>query len=256
MSGLLAAQQLSVRIGTVQVCRSLDVSLQAGQCWAVLGRNGVGKTTLLLTLAGLRTPQGGAVRLAGRPLQGSPRRWIARQLGFMPQDNSDPFPATVLETALAGRHPHLSPWGWEGPADHAAAQAALERVGLAGYEDRMANTLSGGERRRLALATLLTQDPQILLLDEPASHLDLHHQVELLGHLRELARKDGRLVVMVLHDLNLAARFCDHCLLLAGDAEVAAGTSSEVLRVETLERAYNHPLTRIEAAGHTAWVPA
>jgi len=251
----LAADRLSVRIGAVQVCRELDLSFGAGQCWAVLGRNGVGKTTLLLTLAGLRHPQSGAIRLAGQDLAGLPRRAIARRLGFMPQDNADPFPATVMETALAGRHPHLSPWAWEGPEDRAAARAALAQVGLAGCEDRMVQTLSGGERRRLALATLLAQDPGILLLDEPASHLDLHHQVELLGHLAALARERNRLVVMVLHDLNLAARFCDHCLLLAGDAEVVSGTTAEVMRPERLTRAYGHPLVRIECDGRRAWLP-
>ncbi len=250
----LRLHQLGVRIGTVEVCRDLNVELEPGQCWAILGRNGTGKTTLLHTLAGLRAAQTGTVHLDDTSLTRLSRRTIAQRLGVLPQDSVDPFPATVLETALLGRHPHISPWGWESADDHARARAALAQVGLAGWDQRDVATLSGGERRRVALATLLTQDPDILLLDEPTNHLDLHHQVALLTRLAQQARERNKLVVMVLHDLNLAARFADHCLLLFGEGKTCAGPRAVVLETPLLEQLYNQPLRQVDDIP-PAWLP-
>ncbi|MEJ2688162.1 MAG: ABC transporter ATP-binding protein, partial [Gammaproteobacteria bacterium] len=174
---LLATRELAVRIADVRVCSGLDLTVEAGQCWCVLGRNGVGKTTLLHALAGLGNPAAGAVYMDGIPLHEVPAAARARHLGLLLQDHSDPFPATVLDTVLIGRHPHLGLWRWEGPEDYRRARRALEAMGLAGFEQREIHTLSGGERRRVGLATLLTQDPAVYLLDEPTNHLDLHHQI-------------------------------------------------------------------------------
>lgn len=251
---VLALHQVSLRIGTVDVCRALDVTFNPGECWAILGRNGTGKTTLLHTLAGLRATDSGLILLDGTPIAQQPRRHVAQRLGLLPQDSHDPFPATVLETALLGRHPHLSPWAWETAEDRALARAALAQVGLADWDARTLATLSGGERRRVALATLLTQDPDILLLDEPTNHLDLHRQVALLDLLARQARDLRKTVIMVLHDLNLAARFADHCLLLYGDGNVRAGTCDEVLETPVLERLYNQPLRKISDRP-PAWLP-
>lgn len=251
---VLALNNVSLRIGTVQVCEALDVTFKPGECWAILGRNGSGKTTLLHTLAGLRGADAGAVSLDGTPIEQQSRRYIAQHLGLLPQDSHDPFPATVLETALLGRHPHLSAWAWESVEDRAHARAALAHVGLRGWESRTLATLSGGERRRVALATLLTQNPDILLLDEPTNHLDLHHQVSLLDLLARQAREQHKTVIMVLHDLNLAARFADHCLLLYGDGSVCAGAREDVLETSVLERLYNLPLRKISEAP-PAWLP-
>lgn len=253
---LLSLHGLSVTVGARQVCRDLDLRLEAGQSWGLLGANGTGKTTLLHTLAGLRPPSAGEIRLNGVPLHALPRRQLARQLGLLPQDSVDPMPATVLETALIGRHPHLGLWQWESPADLALARTALAAVELADAETRPVGTLSGGERRRLALATLLTQAPRIHLLDEPTNHLDLRHQVGLLTLLRERVRDQGGLLVMSLHDLNLAARFCDHLLLLFGDGEVLAGPAVQVLAPAHLQRLYGHPIAVVESEGRRAFVPA
>ena len=250
----LGLNDLDVRIGTVEVCRGLTLELAPGQCWAVLGRNGSGKTTLLHTLAGVRTPQRGEVRLDGAPLHTLARRHIAQHLGLLPQDSHDPFPATVLETALLGRHPHGSPWGWETAQDVQLAQQALQRVGLDGWDGRDVATLSGGERRRLALATLLAQDPDILLLDEPTNHLDLHHQIELTALFARMARELGKTVVMVLHDVNLAARCADHALLLHGAGEVTAGPCAQILKTSQLERLYHHMLRQV-GDDPPAWLP-
>ena len=242
---LLESHNLGVCIGGLQICRDANFEFRAGECWGILGINGAGKTTLLHTLAGLRPPESGQIYLNGNPLQHMSRRSIARQLGLMLQDTPDPFPATVLDTALIGRHPHLSRWQWESALDIERAQAALGQVHLQGFEQRQVNTLSGGERRRLALATLLVQSPPMLLLDEPTNHLDLHHQHQLLTLLRDRVH-NGASIVMVLHDINHVVRYCDHVILLSGDGEIIQGLQSEILNAEVLSRLYRHPVIEVE----------
>jgi len=197
----LGTRQLTVTAGERVLIRDLDLVLEAGQRWAILGPNGSGKTTLLHTLAGLRPPLSGHMELDGRPLETLERREIARRLGLMPQDTPDPFPATVLETALIGRHP---------------------------------------ERRRLAFATLLVQDPPLLLLDEPTNHLDFPHQHAVLRQVSQLTRQ-GRCAAMSLHDVNLASRYCSHALFLHGDGRSEQGTIGEMLTSAKLERLYGMP---------------
>jgi iron complex transport system ATP-binding protein len=251
----LRTRQLSLRIGARQLVRDLDLEILPGQCWCILGRNGSGKTTLLHSLAGLRPVEAGAVLLDGEAIGALPRRQVARRLGLLGQDHEDVFPATVLQTALSGRHPHLSPWAWESDADRALAFEALARVGLAELAEREVNSLSGGERRRLGIATLLTQDPRIMLLDEPTNHLDLHHQIQVLQALATLSQARDKALVMVLHDVNLAARFCDHALLLFEDGRHGAGPVAEWLTTEHLSRLYNHPMQAIVGPAHPMWVP-
>ena len=246
---LLAARSLAVQVGTVTVCRGLELALAPGQCWALLGRNGAGKTTLLHTLAGLRPARAGDIRLDGRPLETLPRREAARRLGLLPQAFDDPFPGTVLEAALSGRHPHLGLWEWEDAEDVARARQALARVGLAGFEGRDVRTLSGGERRRLGLATVLVQDPAVLLLDEPASHLDPRHRHRVLELVGTLCREDGRTALVSLHEPELAWRHCTHALVLLGNGETAAGPREQVLTDEVLTRCYDYPVRRLEAGG-------
>jgi iron complex transport system ATP-binding protein len=234
---LLAARGVTVTIAGKSICRDLDLSIRRGECWAMLGRNGAGKTTLLHTLAGLRAPAAGSIEVAGRPLAEWSGRELALMRGLLPQDDYDAFPASVLETALIGRHPHLNRWQWETPQDYAIARAALAAVDIAEAEARDVRTLSGGERRRVALAALIAQQPDLFLLDEPASHLDLAHQLALLDRLIATAREQGRALVMVLHDVNLAARYCDHALLLDRGSAVA-GSASELLTSERLTALY------------------
>lgn len=252
---LLTGEGLTVAIGGHEICRSLELEIRPGECWAILGRNGAGKTTLLHTLAGLRSPQAGRVLLAGIEIATLPRRRVAQQLGLLPQIADDAFPGTVLETALLGRHPYLGRWQWEGPEDYAVAEAALSAVGLEGFAARQLITLSGGERQRAALATLLTQDPALLLLDEPTNHLDLHHQVTLLDRLHDRARARGQALVMILHDVNLALRYCDHVLLLFDGGETAAGERQSVLDRARLERLYAHPLIELQGPAGPVYLP-
>jgi len=253
---LLEARQLHVSIAGLPVCSGLDLRIEPGDCWCILGRNGAGKTTLLHTLAGLHTPDGGSLSLEGAALARLPRRHIARHIGVLFQDHHDAFPATVLETALTGRHPWLGPLQWETAADLAMAQQALAAVDLAALEHRNVGTLSGGERRRLGIATLLTQDPRLLLLDEPASHLDIHQQICMLDLLGQQAERGGKGLCIVMHDLNLATRYCNRFLLLFGDGDFLHGTRDAVMTEPNLQRMYRHPLRRIDHAGGPVWIPA
>jgi iron complex transport system ATP-binding protein len=255
MIPLLAARGLDVSIAGIAICRSLDLTILPGERWAILGCNGAGKTTLLHTLAGLRQPDAGWIELAGRRMDTLAPRDIARIRGLLPQDDGDAFGATVLETALIGRHPHLTRWQWEGDDDVRIARAALEALDMGHAESRDVRTLSGGERRRVALAALFAQQPRLFLLDEPSTHLDLAHQLALLDRLAALAREDaGRAVVMVLHDVNLAARFCDHVLLL-DRGEAIAGTARELLTAERLSRTYGVRLSRVAGPSSEMFAP-
>ena len=232
----------------------LDLTIEAGQIWGVLGPNGAGKTTLLHTLAGLRSPRSGSVELDGQPLASMKRRALAQQLGLVFQDRQDGFPATVLETALIGRHPWLSPWQMESADDVAKAEQALEALDVLPLKNRLVNTLSGGERQRVAIATLMTQASHTWLLDEPTNHLDLHHQVAVMKLLTERARA-GNAIFMCLHDLNLAARWCDNILLMYPDGEACWGPADRMLVPHALERLYNQDLTTVEVDGAPFFVP-
>jgi iron complex transport system ATP-binding protein len=249
---LLQTQNLGFGVSGRSLCEGLDLEIKRGECWGILGPNGSGKTTLLHTLAGLREPQSGAVLLNGTPLAQLERREIARQLGLLLQDSHDPFPATVLEEVLCGRHPHLGRWQNEGEDDLALARAALHKLELAELEQRQIQSLSGGERRRVAMATLLTQNPTLMLLDEPLNHLDLRHQkllLETVNGLRDL----GHGIMMVLHDPNQAVRCCDRILLLAGDGEWQQGSAEEMLQAERLSQLYRCTIEQVEIAGQNSF---
>jgi iron complex transport system ATP-binding protein len=251
----LEAAQLGIRIGGVEVCSQLDLRINPGESWGILGRNGAGKTTLLHTLAGLRRPDTGSVMLDGTPLPRLNRRSIARHIGVLLQDHQDAFPASVMETVLTGRHPYLGALQWEGAADYAAATGALRAVGLDGMETRDIASLSGGERRRLGIATLLAQDPDILLMDEPTNHMDFHHQILTLDLLKQRTRDGVKSMMLVLHDPNLALRYCDHFLLLYGAGETLQGAAEAVLTQPNLERLYGHPLQALQGPRGTVWLP-
>lgn len=252
---LLAARGLSIAAGGRELVAGLDLELHGGEMLAVLGPNGVGKTLTLLTLAGLRSPGGGVVEADDRPLDAWPRRELALLLGLLPQGIEDPFPATVIEEALIGRHPHLGFWQWETERDMAIARDALAELDLAGMEDRELDTLSGGERRRLAVATLLVQDPAVWLVDEPTNHLDPQHRLAVMRLLAGRAAA-GRAVLVTLHDVNLAERWCGRCLLLFGDGTWTLGAREEVLTEESVSRLYGLEVSRVQAGRRRLFLAA
>ncbi|MCP1315960.1 MULTISPECIES: ABC transporter ATP-binding protein [unclassified Halomonas] len=249
----LAARGLALAIPG-RATRPLELEIAPGQVWGVLGPNGAGKTTLLHTLAGLHAPRSGGVFLDGEPLGALGRREVARRLGLVFQERMDGFPATVFEAVMMGRHPYLSLFQRENAGDGERVEAALCAFDLAGFERRLVSSLSGGERQRVALATLYAQDPAVWLLDEPTNHLDLHHQSAVMALLGERAAH-GRTVMMCLHDVNLAARWCSHALLLHPDGEAEAGPVDDLLELAALERLYRQPLSAAEIDGAPVFMP-
>lgn len=252
-AALLQCSKLDVEVAHRRLVSDLSFTLPRGSVTCMLGCNGAGKTLTLHTLAGLRPPAGGHVTVEGRALDEWPRRDLARRLGLLTQTTEDPFPSTVIETALVGRHPHIGFWQWENDTDRDIANGALAAVGLTDFQARDIATLSGGERRRVAIAAMLTQDPDVMLLDEPVNHLDPHQQVEVLRLLR--ARADaGHGVLMSLHDAGLAARFADQVLLLFGNGEWSCGATDVVLTEESITRLYGTPVIELSWAGGRTFV--
>ena len=252
---MLRSEQLSISIGGKQVCNALDLNIEAGQVWGILGRNGIGKTTLLHTLAGLREADSGEIFLNSNSINQLSRKHIAQRIGLLLQHHEDSFPASVLETVISGRHPHINQWRWENESDHEIALQALQSVALQDLASRPVNQLSGGERQRVAIAGLLTQQPEIYLLDEPNSHLDLNYQIQILNHFSQLAREQHNAIVMSLHDINLAARYCDHLLLLLGNGEYLQGPTHTLLNTDNLQRLFQHPLQEIDGPSGKIFIP-
>ena len=244
---VLHCQDLDLRIAGIRVATKLELTIQPGQFWGLLGPNGIGKTTLLKCLAGLLEPASGAILLESRALLELPRRLLARHVGMLQQHTVYVFDASVMQTALIGRHPYLGYWEREGPEDLAMASAALRSVDLEGFAGRSVTGLSGGEARRLAFASLLVQNPEIMLLDEPTNHLDLRHQVQIMGMIRRRTEDGPRSALAALHDINLAARYCNHIIMLFGNGEWCAGPVDDMLTEASLERLYRCPVERLES---------
>jgi iron complex transport system ATP-binding protein len=251
----LVCQSLDLSIGGKQICANLDLELQAGQFWGLLGPNGIGKTTLLKCMAGLSPPDNGTVLLENQAIDKLPRRAIARLLGMLQQHTVYVFDARVLETALTGRHPHLGHWEREGPQDKQKALDAIRAVDLEGFESRSVTGLSGGEARRLAFASLLVQEPAILLLDEPTNHLDMKHQIRIMNQVEQQVSGDRRCAMIAMHDVNLAARYCSHILMLLGDGAWQAGPVNELLNLENLEKLYQCPVESVQTSSGKRFLP-
>jgi iron complex transport system ATP-binding protein len=231
---ILRADNLTLSVPGKVLCRNLSFAIRSGECWAVLGCNGSGKTTLLHALSGLSAPMAGRIELDARPLRDFPRRELAREIGVLLQDEAQGFWGTVLEYTRLGRFPH-------GDADESLAHDALQRTGMETFAERRLATLSGGERQRVRIAQLLAQAPHLYALDEPLQHLDLRHQAATMDLLRELARQEGRAVVMVLHEPWWATRYCSHALLLFEDGHALGGAADIILTPENLEKLYGYP---------------
>jgi iron complex transport system ATP-binding protein len=251
----LATSDIGIAAGARQLVSNLSIELAAREFTAILGRNGSGKTLTLHTLAGLRMPQQGTVCIGGIALDGMTRRAIAQHIGLLMQDLEESFVTTALEAVLIGRHPHLKTWQWESAVDERIARDALASVNMQDFASRMTDGLSGGERRRVAIASLLAQSPQVFLLDEPTNHLDPHHQVAVLELFRKQADA-GRTVVATLHDPTLAARFADRVILLFGDGRWTSGPTRATLTSESLSDLYLTPMIEIAAHGRRAFVAA
>lgn len=251
----LRCQGVTLAAGGRVLCRGLTVDFGPGEMWAVLGRNGTGKSTLIHTLAGLAAPHAGEVTLDDEPIRSLDPTLRARSLGVLLQMEAGTYWGTAAEYVLLGRFPHASGWAGYTQADRDEAAAGLDAVGMTALTDRKFENLSGGERQRARIAQILAQAPRIFLLDEPLQHLDLAHQAQMLGLMRDRVRTRGDTAVMVMHEPLWIGRSCTHALLLEGDGAVTAGRAEEVLTRARLERAYGCALREVDHGGERSFVP-
>ncbi|MBI1827214.1 MAG: ABC transporter ATP-binding protein [Planctomycetes bacterium] len=221
----------------------ISLSIEAGQCWAIVGPNGAGKSTLIRLLAGLLSPTAGTINCAGCDLADLSGRERARRISYVPQGFSAELDLRVADFVLMGRFPHRSFGLFESANDHSRAEIAMRITQTLEFADRRLDTLSGGERQRACLAAALAQSAPIMLLDEPTAALDIPHQLRIFELLRSASQRDGLAIVVVTHDVNLAAMFCSHVLLLSEGRAVANGTPDEILTPSHLNPVYCASLT-------------
>lgn len=235
---VLRARDLHCGYEGREVITGVDVALLRGEFLGLIGPNGSGKTTLLRALAGRLVATSGKVLLDGVPMHAMPRRTVAQQLAVVPQISSPPFEFSVGEVVAMGRTPHLGRLQAERPADRAAIERAMALTHTERLRDRPVTELSGGEFQRVVIARALAQEAPVMLLDEPAAHLDIGHQVDIFDLLLRLNREEGRSILCVSHDLNLAARYCDRLVAMSGGAVAAQGAPARVLTEERVSDLY------------------
>ncbi|MCI0783488.1 MAG: ABC transporter ATP-binding protein [Chloroflexi bacterium] len=224
---------------------ALDLALRPGEVLGLVGPNGSGKTTLIRVLTGVVRPSAGRVQLSGRDVAAISQSEIARLVAVVPQDPVLPPAFESLDCVLMGRTPHLRMFQQEGPHDLDVARRAMLATDTWAFADRPVGELSGGERQRVIVARALAQETPVLLLDEPTAHLDIGHQGAVLGLMRRFARQEGKAVLAVVHDLTLAAHYCDRLVMLSAGSVSAEGAPEDVLRPELLSEVYGVPVTVI-----------
>ncbi|WP_405955978.1 ABC transporter ATP-binding protein [Streptomyces phaeochromogenes] len=234
----LSARGLTLAYEDRTVVRELDLAIPDGRVTVVVGPNACGKSTTLRALGRLLKPKGGAVLLDGTSLAKLPTKRIAQQIGLLPQTPVAPEAITVADLVSRGRQPHQSWWQQWSEADERAVTEAMERTDVASLAERPVDELSGGQRQRVWIAMALAQETELLLLDEPTTYLDIAHQVEVLDLVRQLNHDRGRTVVVVLHDLNQAARYADHLVAMKEGQIVAAGPPSEIVTADLVREVF------------------
>ena len=255
---MLRASNIFFSYDTIPILRDVTLTASPGQRIGILGPNGAGKTTLLRVLAGLVIPNRGSVELDTTDLKDLKRASIAKQLAMVPQETSIEFDYSVLEVALMGRHPHLGALATEGPDDINLAISALKLTATDHLSDRSFNTLSGGEKQRVIVASALTQlaspavptnKSSVLLLDEPTASLDLNSQAELLALLRTLQAQQNRTLIVSTHDLNFAIGICDYLVLLLEGTVMACGPIDSVLTTANMRSLYDADIEIVHHQG-------
>lgn len=253
----LQTDRLTLSVGSRVLVQDLNWMVNAGECWCVIGRNGAGKTTLLRSLAGLlKLPKGaGEIGINARALEYWPLAELAKLRAYLPQGRNDAFAYRAIETVLAARHPYHDGNYWESEQDLQSAHAALTELDVADLAQRDVRSLSGGERQRVALAALLAQDAQCMLLDEPTNALDLSHQISVMELIAQCHRSHHKTVIMVSHDLNLVFRYATHALLLMPGGSWRAGSVQETMTQELLSQCLACPIETLWHGKQCLFVP-
>ena len=236
---LLAAQTVTVSFGATAAVSAVDLPVARGEMTAIIGPNGCGKSTLLRTMGRLLAPDTGTVTLDGADISTLPTRDVARRVGILPQAPIAPEGLSVIDLVSRGRDPYRRWYDQWSASDEAAVHDALRRTDMITLADRPVDALSGGQRQRAWIAMALAQGTEVLLLDEPTTYLDVVHQIDVLDLVRELHDTEGTTVVMVLHDLSMAARYADRLVAMRDGQIVAEGSSAEVISPEVLSRVFD-----------------
>lgn len=241
----LQTNKLSLFMGSRPLVTDLNWHVNPGECWCIIGRNGAGKSTLLRSLAGLHSNKTDKILINGQELNKWPLADLAKLRSYLPQGRNDTFAYRVIEVVLGARHPYNEGHYWESTEDLAIAYASLSKLDVADLADRDVRSLSGGERQRVAIAALLAQDAQLMLLDEPTNALDLAHQVSVMKLFSHQRKVNNKTLLMVSHDLNLAYSIATHALLLMGDGNWKAGLVSETMTQAALSQCLGYPIELI-----------
>lgn len=248
----LHIQGLNCAYPGATVLRDVSVAVDRQEFFIVIGPNGSGKTTLIKTIARLLPASAGEIRIGEKPLGRLDRRELARRVAYVPQNAAEDTPFSVEELVLMGRAPYLGVLGLQGERDLAIARQAIDFTGLGQLADRPVSRLSGGERQRAHIARAICQQPELILLDEPTASLDLAHQIRVMELMADLRHRDATTVVMVSHDINLAAMFADRLLLLVDGRMAACGPPARVIEEKILEKAYGCRI-RVDASPFGPW---
>lgn len=235
-NSLFELQNVSFAYGSKEVLSDISVSLPQGKFYGLLGPNGSGKTTLLDLLIANRSPADGTIGFQGKQLADFSRRELARQLSLVPQDFIIGFDYTVLDVVLMGRHPYIPRFGSPSSDDLTIARQAMDAIGIADFAERYVTELSGGEKQRVVVARALAQQTPVLILDEATSNLDISHTLDIFQVVRRRVREQGHTVIGAIHDLNLAAAYCDEILFLKEGSLFCQGPTAEVMTAENIEQ--------------------
>lgn len=241
----IAVQNVCFAYNSHPILQDVSLEVQKGQVVSIVGPNGAGKSTLLKCMARLLKPQGGTVYLNGKDIAGQKSRELAKAMGYVPQNIRDVFPFTVLETVLMGRKPHLT---WDvGDEDFRVVTQVMKFLEIEELAERPLDQLSGGQKQKVFVARALAQQPEVFLFDEPTSNLDVRHQLEVFATIKQLAETEGRTVIVVIHDLNLATRFSDTLVMLKQGAIYAAGKPEQVITEDNIREVYNVSVAIVES---------
>lgn len=247
---MIEVRDVTKGFGETRVLKGVGCKVRQGEMYGIIGPNGSGKSTLLKIISGVEQADTGTVEVDGRSIRSYPRRKLARFMAVLEQDAIPPVGFTVREIVEMGRYPHQDWLGREPKDPEELLQGIMERLGLGALAERTVDLLSGGERQRAALGKAMAQEPRLLLLDEPTTYLDIGYQLQMMDYVRKWNRECGLTVVAVLHDLNLAAQYCDRLMVLKDGEQAAEGTPWDVLNAELIEQVYGtrpvvveHPAT-------------